>query len=95
MPIASIVLEESQLERCHMVAFPPHPTNIFQTLDFVFFGALKKLKTPADGQINDNFGNDQITKLIQAPSRRRHRSRFEIHFLWRGWFRTHQPATSD
>jgi hypothetical protein len=48
------------------IVFPAHTTNIFQALDLVFFGALKKLKQTATGEFDDESMNDQITKLIQA-----------------------------
>jgi hypothetical protein len=48
------------------VAFLTHTTNIFQVLDLVFFSALKKLETTADGEFKDNAANDQITEVIQA-----------------------------
>jgi hypothetical protein len=49
-----------------VVAFPAHTTNIFQALDLVFFGALKKLKASAEGEFGDSSVEDQIAKLIQA-----------------------------
>jgi hypothetical protein len=45
---------------------PAHTTNVFQALDFVFFSALKKLKTIANGEFDDKPVNDQISKIIQA-----------------------------
>jgi tRNA(Ser,Leu) C12 N-acetylase TAN1 len=52
--------------RALSVAFQAHTTNIFQALDLVFFGALKKLKAIAQGEFDDDSVNDQITKLVQA-----------------------------
>jgi hypothetical protein len=37
--------------------FPAHTTNLFQALDRVFFGALKKLKAIAVGELNDDSVN--------------------------------------
>jgi hypothetical protein len=48
------------------VAFPARTTTIFQVLDLVFFGALKKLKMTADGEFDDDSVNNQITKLVQV-----------------------------
>jgi tRNA(Ser,Leu) C12 N-acetylase TAN1 len=48
------------------VAFPAQTTNIFQALDLVLLGALKKLKMTADGEFDDDSVNNQITKLVQA-----------------------------
>jgi hypothetical protein len=48
------------------MAFPAHTINIFQTLDFVFFGAFKKLKARAVGDFGHDSTNDQITRFIQA-----------------------------
>jgi hypothetical protein len=48
------------------VVFPAHTTNMFQPLDLVFFGALKKLRETATGEFDDDSMNDQITKLIHA-----------------------------
>jgi hypothetical protein len=48
------------------ITFPAHTTNLFQALDLVFFGALKKLKATAVGEFEDDSVNAQITKLIQA-----------------------------
>jgi hypothetical protein len=39
---------------------------LFQALDLVFFGALKKLKATAVGEFEGESVNAQITKLIQA-----------------------------
>jgi hypothetical protein len=49
-----------------VVVFPAHTTSMFQALDLVFFGALKKLKETATGEFDDDSMNDQITKLIHA-----------------------------
>jgi hypothetical protein len=49
-----------------VVAFPAHTTNIFQALDLVFFGALKKRKAGAGGEFGDGSVEDQITKLVRA-----------------------------
>jgi hypothetical protein len=54
-------------ENCVLaVAFPAHTTNIFQALDLVFFGALKKLKMAAGGEFDDDSVKNQITKLVQG-----------------------------
>jgi hypothetical protein len=39
---------------------------LFQALDLVFFGVLKKLKASATGEFDDDSVSAQITKLIQA-----------------------------
>jgi hypothetical protein len=49
-----------------VLIFPAHTTNLFQALDFVFFGVLKHLKTPAAGDFHDDNVNNQITTIIQA-----------------------------
>ena len=48
------------------ITFPAHTTNLFQALDFVFFGVLKKLKASAIGEFDDDSVSAHITKLIQA-----------------------------
>jgi hypothetical protein len=48
------------------ITFPAHTTNLFQALDLVFFGALKKLKPSARGEIGDESVEGAITKLLQA-----------------------------
>jgi hypothetical protein len=48
------------------ITFPAHTTNVFQALDLVFFGALKKLKATARGEIDDASADATILKLIQA-----------------------------
>jgi hypothetical protein len=45
---------------------PAHTTNLFQALDLVFFGVLKKLKQTASGDYDETSMNYQIFKLIQA-----------------------------
>jgi hypothetical protein len=52
----------------HIIAitFPAHTTNLFQSLDLVLFGALKKLKASAMGEFDDDSVRAQVTKLIQA-----------------------------
>jgi hypothetical protein len=39
---------------------------LFQALDLVFFGLLKKLKASATGEFDDDSVKAQVTKLIQA-----------------------------
>jgi hypothetical protein len=48
------------------VVFPTHTTNIFQALDLVFFGAMKKLKATVLGEFGEDSMDDQILKLLQA-----------------------------
>jgi hypothetical protein len=48
------------------ITFPAHTTNLFQALNRVFFGALKKLKPTAVGEFDDGSVNAQITQLLQA-----------------------------
>jgi hypothetical protein len=51
------------------ITFPAHTRNVFQALDLVFFGALKKLKATATGEIDDGSADATILKLIQAYER--------------------------
>jgi hypothetical protein len=48
------------------ITFLAHTTNLFQALDLVFFGALKKLKPTAVGEFDDGSVHAQITQLLQA-----------------------------
>jgi hypothetical protein len=48
------------------IVFPARTTNIFQTLDLVFFSASKKLKQTATGEFHDGSVNEQMTKLLHA-----------------------------
>jgi hypothetical protein len=48
------------------ITVPAHTTNLFQALDLVFFGVLKKLKVSATGEFDDDSVKGQVTKLIQA-----------------------------
>jgi hypothetical protein len=48
------------------VAFPDHPTKVFQALGLLFLDLLKKLKAIARGEFDDCSVDDQITKLGQA-----------------------------
>jgi hypothetical protein len=48
------------------IVFPVHATNIFQTMDLVFFSASKKLKQIATGEFHDGSVNEQITKLLHT-----------------------------
>jgi hypothetical protein len=48
------------------ITFPAHRTNLFQALDLVFFGVLKKLKPMATGEFDDDSVRGQVTKVIQA-----------------------------
>jgi hypothetical protein len=48
------------------ITFPAHTMNMFQALDLVFFGALKKLKATAMGEIDDGSAHATILKPIQA-----------------------------
>jgi hypothetical protein len=47
-----------------VVVFPTNTINIFQTLDFIFFGALKKFTATATDEFDDNSINDHITELV-------------------------------
>jgi hypothetical protein len=46
--------------------FPPHMATVFQALDLVFCGALKKLKASIVGDFGEDSVDDQSTKLVQA-----------------------------
>jgi hypothetical protein len=48
------------------ITFPAHTTILFQALDHVFFGVLKRLKASAVGEFDDYSVNAHITELIQA-----------------------------
>jgi hypothetical protein len=48
------------------ITFPAHTMNLFQALDLVFFGVLKKLKASATGEFDDDSVNARISKMIQA-----------------------------
>jgi hypothetical protein len=48
------------------LTFPDHTMNLFQALDFIFFGSFKHLKATAASEFGDDSLNDQLTKLIQA-----------------------------
>jgi hypothetical protein len=48
------------------ITFPAHTTNLFQAVDLVLFGVLKKLKASATGEFDDDLVNAQISELIQA-----------------------------
>jgi hypothetical protein len=48
------------------VVFHAHTTNIFQILDLVLFGVLKKIKQTATGEFDERHVREQITKLLQA-----------------------------
>jgi hypothetical protein len=48
------------------VVFPAHTTNIFQAIDLVFFGAIKKLKATVPGEFGEDSMGEQILKLLQA-----------------------------
>jgi hypothetical protein len=52
--------------RIIVLVFPAHTTNLFQALDLVFFGVVKKLKQTASGDYDDKTMNHQIFRLIQA-----------------------------
>jgi hypothetical protein len=69
------------------VAFPAHTTNIFHALDYVLFDALKKLKTPADGEFDDNSVNDQIANLVQVYEQTATSTRITITITIRSSFR--------
>jgi hypothetical protein len=49
-----------------IIVFPVHTTHIFQALDLVFFGVLKKIKHTATGESDERSVLEQITKLHQA-----------------------------
>jgi hypothetical protein len=46
--------------------FPAYTTNLFQVLDLVFFGSLKRLKAMATGEFEDDSVNNHITTLLQT-----------------------------
>jgi hypothetical protein len=48
------------------IVFPAYTTNIFQALDLLFFGVLKKIKQMATGEFDEQSVREQITKLLQA-----------------------------
>jgi hypothetical protein len=48
------------------VVFPAHTTNIFQALNLVFFGAMKKLKATVPGEFGEDSMDEQILKLLQT-----------------------------
>jgi hypothetical protein len=48
------------------IVFLAHTTNIFQALDLVFFGVLKKIKQMATGKFDERSLREQITKPLQA-----------------------------
>lgn len=48
------------------MAFPADTTNIFPAFDFLFFGALKKLKATTQGEFGDDSLEPQIGRLVQA-----------------------------
>jgi hypothetical protein len=66
------------------VAFPAHTTNIFQALDFVFFGALKKLKMAAGGEFDDDSVSIEISKLVQAYEKTATSITIPSSFRWAG-----------
>jgi hypothetical protein len=47
------------------ISFPAHTTNLFQALDLVFFGVLKRLKASTIGEFDNDSVNAHITKLIR------------------------------
>jgi hypothetical protein len=49
-----------------VIVFPAHATNIFQALDLVFFGVLKKIKQMATGEFDERSVREQTTKLLQT-----------------------------
>jgi hypothetical protein len=49
-----------------VISCPAHTTNLFQALDLVFFGALRKLKVIVVDEFDDDSVNAQITELVQA-----------------------------
>jgi hypothetical protein len=46
--------------------FPAYTTNLFQTLDLVFFETLKYLKVIVIGEFNDDSVNEYITKTCSG-----------------------------
>jgi ABC-type uncharacterized transport system permease subunit len=54
-------------ENCVLgMAFPAHMIHIFQGLDLVFVGALKKLRARAIGDLCDDSFNDQINQDLSG-----------------------------
>jgi hypothetical protein len=47
------------------LTFREHTTNLFQALDFVFFGNLQHLKATAAREFGDDSVNEQIMKMTQ------------------------------
>jgi hypothetical protein len=64
-------LSDFEWEWCAGGGFPASMTNIFQTLDCVFFNSLKKLKASAVGDFDDDSVSHGITKF--GLGRRTHR----------------------
>jgi hypothetical protein len=67
LPVSERILRRLAKNKIMAILFPAHTTNIFQTLDLAFVGALKKRKGTATGQFDDDEAiNDQITQLVHA-----------------------------
>jgi hypothetical protein len=48
------------------IVFPIHAPNVFQALDFTFFGVLKQLEQTRTGGFDDNSINNKIIKFGHA-----------------------------
>jgi hypothetical protein len=62
------------------LTFPTHTTNIFQTLDLVFFDNLKHLKATGASEFGDDFVNNHLIILIQAYEQTAMSSTIRISF---------------
>jgi hypothetical protein len=79
--ISRCILQMFSVKNIVAITYSAHTPNLFQALDFIFFGTLKKLKTTAFGEFDDDFVNGKITKLVQAYEQT------AISFTIRGSFR--------
>jgi hypothetical protein len=59
-------LKSSGDNRLLAMGFRAHTTHLFQAIDLVFFGMLKKLKASAQSEFDATSANDQLTKPIQG-----------------------------
>jgi hypothetical protein len=71
--------------------FPAHATNLFQALDLVFFGALKKLKATAIAGLDDKSANEKIMTFIQAHEQTATSATIRGSFRKAGRHTTHVP----
>jgi hypothetical protein len=51
--VSERVLQLLGCNKIMAIVFPTHTTNIFQALDLVFFGVLKKIKQTATGEFDE------------------------------------------